>query len=105
MDTTASPAMECPACRTRLDEDSIHCHHCGRCLDKARRRDLFLDVGIVTARFVLSCCVALLWLGLWFWPIYFTFRSWDERIPASNARSTKTPRLGAPSPSTINLVA
>jgi len=58
----ANTAMQCPACKTKLREDSTHCHHCGRSLDRARMLDLFLDLGIAAALVAFSC-VALLWMG------------------------------------------
>jgi hypothetical protein len=54
--------MQCPACKTKLDEDSIHCQRCGRNLDKARMLDLCLDLGLAAALVAFSC-VVLLWLG------------------------------------------
>ena len=54
--------MQCPACKAKLDQDSTYCHHCGRSLDKARRLDLYLDLGL-TASFLALSWVTLLWLG------------------------------------------
>lgn len=57
--------MQCAACKTKLDEDSTHCHHCGRSLEKGRKLDLFLDLGLAMALVTFSW-VVLLWLGFWF---------------------------------------
>jgi hypothetical protein len=54
--------MQCAACKTKLDEDSTHCHHCGRSLDKASRLALFLDLGLAAA-LVAFGWVVLIWLG------------------------------------------
>jgi uncharacterized paraquat-inducible protein A len=60
--TGKNSRKQCPACKIALDEDSNHCHRCGRSLDKARRVDLFLDLGLAAALVAFSC-VVLLWLG------------------------------------------
>ncbi len=53
----ANSAMQCPPCKTQLEEDSLHCQRCGRSLDNARRLDLWLDRG--GARSVQLCRSAL----------------------------------------------